>query len=154
NPLDPLDCETMLQGGNWDVPSQTPYKVFEKGGVGSNDWHQLFCEDETSLTAKLDLARCLNLPGVFYWALDYVRHDYSFWSVVAPRLSSPGMVDPPDPDHDGLGDTCDNCPNAANPFQEDSDCDGVGDACDNCPTVANPDQADCDGDGTGNLCDL
>ncbi|HNX40402.1 MAG TPA: thrombospondin type 3 repeat-containing protein [Methanothrix sp.] len=35
-------------------------------------------------------------------------------------------------DGDGLGDSCDNCPAAANPDQADADGDGVGDAC-NCP---------------------
>ncbi len=35
----------------------------------------------------------------------------------------------PDADADGVGDPCDNCPNAPNPPQTDSDADGVGDAC-------------------------
>lgn len=37
-----------------------------------------------------------------------------------------------DTDGDGVGDTCDNCPNP-NSGQEDFDQDGVGDACDDCP---------------------
>ena len=36
----------------------------------------------------------------------------------------------PDPDGDGIADSCDNCPLDANPSQADSDGDGVGDACD------------------------
>lgn len=35
----------------------------------------------------------------------------------------------------------------------DSDHDGVGDSCDNCPLKANANQADSDGDGIGNKCD-
>ncbi len=71
-----------------------------------------------------------------------------------------------DTDHDGISDTSDNCPNVANPGQEDADHDGIGDACDtdrdgdgvanatdNCPDVSNPTQADADHDGIGDACD-
>ena len=58
-----------------------------------------------------------------------------------------------DTDGDGVPDATDNCPNDANPNQEDADGDGVGDVCDNCPTVPNPDQADSDGDGFGDACE-
>jgi hypothetical protein len=102
---------------------------------------------------------------------------------------------PDDSDRDGLGDECDpvrctdldgdghglageqcpldNCPDAANPGQEDADADGFGDACDtcpgrgsadwdsdrrcndedNCPSVANPAQQNADGDAYGDACD-
>ncbi len=71
-----------------------------------------------------------------------------------------------DSDGDGVFNGTDNCPNTANPLQEDADHDGLGDVCDpdddndgindpvdNCPLIANPDQADWDGDGEGDLCD-
>ena len=82
-----------------------------------------------------------------------------------------------DPDGDGfpggIGDACDNCPNASNANQADGDADGYGDACDscagpgstdtdgdgscdqfdNCAFVPNADQADGDGDGFGDVCD-
>jgi len=58
-----------------------------------------------------------------------------------------------DSDGDGVDDSGDNCPNNANPGQEDGDNDGVGDACDNCPNTPNPGQEDADGDGTGDGCD-
>ncbi len=59
-----------------------------------------------------------------------------------------------DLDDDGVrdGDSCDNCPETANPDQRDGDGDGVGDVCDNCPAEANADQADEDGDGVGDVC--
>jgi hypothetical protein len=58
-----------------------------------------------------------------------------------------------DTDEDGILDALDNCPNEANPGQEDSDGDAVGDACDNCPALENPEQTDADLDGVGDACD-
>ena len=59
----------------------------------------------------------------------------------------------PDPDGDGIGSLCDNCPDTYNPGQEDEDLDGIGDACDNCRFTPNADQLDNDGDDVGDLCD-
>lgn len=78
-----------------------------------------------------------------------------------------------DNDADAVDDVWDNCPQIANPGQEDSDGDEIGDACDaclndpnndidsdgvcgdvdNCPQIANPGQEDSDGDGTGDACE-
>lgn len=74
-----------------------------------------------------------------------------------------------DADNDGLLNHFDNCPQDANPNQEDLDSDGVGDACngaidsdgddwadalDNCPLVQNPGQEDLDNSGRGDACDF
>jgi lysophospholipase L1-like esterase len=53
-----------------------------------------------------------------------------------------------DADHDGVDDSCDNCPLVANPAQTDQDGDGKGDACDVCPIGG-----DADGDGRCDVSD-
>lgn len=71
-----------------------------------------------------------------------------------------------DRDGDGVNNSVDNCPDDANPGQNDTDVDLIGDACDNdidndgvpnvndnCEFVGNADQADLDNDALGNLCD-
>jgi len=54
-----------------------------------------------------------------------------------------------DSDADGLGDTCDNCPNDP---ENDSDSDDICGNVDNCPDTHNPDQTDTDGDCIGDAC--
>lgn len=75
---------------------------------------------------------------------------------------TPGTYGLYDADGDGLrggvfqGEGCgygeDNCPNSANPGQEDTDADHVGNICDNCPDTPNTTQEDKDGDGLGDAC--
>lgn len=51
--------------------------------------------------------------------------------------------DPTDRDGDGVTNTADNCPDAANADQADADSDNKGDVCDACPMVPNPGLAAC-----------
>ena len=76
-----------------------------------------------------------------------------------------GAFEYSDGDADGVEEGVDNCPNAANPGQQDADLDGIGNVCDdgdgdgvadpvdNCPNAPNAGQADSDGDGAGDACD-
>ncbi len=86
---------------------------------------------------------------------------YSPW-----QISPDGACVGPDADNDGVTDAADNCPNVANPNQENNDGDAQGDVCDpdddndgvadvvdNCPLTSNPTQADFDGDGIGDACE-
>lgn len=56
-------------------------------------------------------------------------------------------------DRDGIPDTEDNCPLAANPDQADVDHDGFGDACDPCP-MGPQSGSDADHDGVDDACDV
>ena len=71
-----------------------------------------------------------------------------------------------DRDQDGIDDAVDNCPDTANPQQENNDGDSQGDVCDadddndtvadpadNCALVANQDQTNSDTDALGDACD-
>jgi len=77
-----------------------------------------------------------------------------------------GTIGVVDADQDGILDSADNCPLAANADQEDTDGDGQGDACDadddadgvadtadTCTLSPNPGQENNDGDGEGDVCD-
>jgi hypothetical protein len=50
--------------------------------------------------------------------------------MAAPHVMAQTTWTPPDSDSDSVPDTVDNCPNDANPQQEDNDMDGLGDVCD------------------------
>ena len=70
----------------------------------------------------------------------------------------PGLIDAsidaaPDMDGDGKPDMMDNCPDIANPEQENEDGDKFGNACDPCPGFADDTPTDSDGDGVADLCD-
>ncbi len=72
---------------------------------------------------------------------------------VESDLSAYSSCSCPDADFDGICDAVDNCPQVANPLQENPDGDTLGNACDNCISIANNNQLDADGDAVGDTCD-
>ncbi len=95
------------------------------------------------------------------WIREIAAHAAEVGGYEAPAWVNSDELGPPPPDSDGDGsrDPYDNCPDVANPRQEDLDADGEGDLCDqvddrdrggNCP-VCNEctDDADC---GEGYYC--
>jgi len=124
-------------------------------------------EHNESWTLYLDMTQYCNI----YWSVQSQDGSYmrSEWA--------PEQITKYDPDGDGLGYACDNCPEIFNPNQADTDNDEVGDSCDictdtdgdgygnpgfpantcevdNCPDSANPDQLNSDGDDFGDVCDI
>ena len=59
----------------WDELSMSPWVVFEEG----NKIHQIYFENERSLSAKIDLVKQNKLGGWGYWALGYEGEDESIW---------------------------------------------------------------------------
>ena len=73
----------------WDAESATPWYAYQAPGGG---WHQVWCEDATSLAAKMDLALDRGLGGFGFWALGYDGGDPAFWAEVESRApaATPG----------------------------------------------------------------
>lgn len=60
----------------WDELSMSPWLVFEEG----NKIHQIYFENEKSLSAKIDLVKQNQLGGYGFWALGYEGEDESVWN--------------------------------------------------------------------------
>lgn len=78
------DCRAKT-GWQWDEASSTPYLVYQAGST----WHQLWCEDPTSLSAKMGLSNETDIGGIAFWALGYEGTLDDPWEAVA-ALFPPG----------------------------------------------------------------
>lgn len=78
-------------GWQWDEDASTPYYAYK-----SDDWHQVWCESATSMTAKFRLTAERGLGGVGFWALGYEGADSEVWDVLADVLiPETGDLEPP-----------------------------------------------------------
>ena len=187
-------CEHPADTIAWDIFRGTrchPHLPLRERVLGRPAWRTKFIEsardfwagpfDPVAYASRVDALVTLLRPALATdpnrkgtdteWARDIAalvsaqraRHDN-----VRGQLVAAGATLERDGDGDGVPDDRDNCPNVANPGQENSDgrAGGRGDACDddddndgildtadNCRVVSNPGQEDRDRDGLGDACD-
>jgi hypothetical protein len=129
---------TTNGGATWEAAQLLNYFV-------PNVWkHWEFTWEVTEIGAYQILARAVDNFGDLQSVDEYIFG----WNQLGVGVN----VDF-DSDNDGIADSMDNCPDVANPDQDDYDEDDVGDVCDNCPDISNTHQEDTDGDGIGDACD-
>ncbi len=83
--------------------------------------------------------------GNYYFYTVATQNDYVYGKVIE-HIVCVGA----DPDGDNIATLCDNCPDHANPDQEDCDGDGTGDVC----AIATGQSGDCNGNSVPDECDL
>jgi hypothetical protein len=113
------------------VPVQAPQNI-SLGGVVSFQNATLFSEKTSA-----DFGRCENDPTILCMTNAQCGGNrcvqfQDYLGIKGEIVAEPA----PAPDQDGDGLECDNCPEIANPGQEDADMDGRGDLCDPCPNDA------------------
>jgi len=67
---------------NWDDLAYSPWLNYNDEGVNK----QIYFENIKSITAKVDLARQLDLGGVAFWALGYEGNDPELWAEIRKKL--------------------------------------------------------------------
>ena len=137
-----------------------PYQAANRQNIGDSGWYTFrhtFHKDSTNayLVVDMDISH-KGGSSVAQWTLPSTQdtnpgcNRYGWFAnqeipdLPIDNAQMTGCGTPlPDNDEDGVPNSIDNCPDAANPGQEDADGDGVGDVCDvavvNSPPVAKKD---------------
>ncbi len=90
---------------DYEPVSATPYAVWQEG----SQWHQMWYEDVTSITAKAEMARDEGIGGFGFWAMNYDSGDQALWTGIQDTLETwdgdlPGDDDDDDDDSTDPGD--------------------------------------------------
>ncbi len=76
-------------GELWSTNYKTPWTRWNDG-----QWHQLWYDNDSSLSLKYDLAIAYDLKGVGMWALNYDGNRTELWNLIDYRFGS-GALPPP-----------------------------------------------------------
>jgi spore germination protein YaaH len=81
-------------GEIWDAQSQSPWYKYYDG----DDWHQVWCDNDSSLGLKYDLAQSNNLKGVGMWALGYDEERMELWHELYSQFGGTELLAPNKPE--------------------------------------------------------
>ena len=81
-------------GEIWDAQSQSPWYRYYDG----DDWHQVWCDNDSSLGLKYDLAQNNNLKGVGMWALGYDEQRMELWHELFNQFGGTELLAPNSPE--------------------------------------------------------
>ncbi len=86
--IDDITNSASHGGYIWDNASQTTWYRWNSGG-----WHQVWSDNETSLSKKYDLALAENLGGIGIWALNYDGNRSKLWDLIDKKFNGALSVD-------------------------------------------------------------
>jgi len=83
-----------IYGAIWDAQSQSPWYKYYDG----DDWYQVWCDNDSSLGLKYDLAQSHNLMGVGMWALGYDDMRMELWYELFEQFGGNELLPPGEPE--------------------------------------------------------